>query len=186
MRSILWIMLLLWVCSGFSQVRTVDPTSSSFRIKVQKAGLFSFAGHDHSIVAAVASGLVDESTAKVEIVVNTSDLKVVDPEESEKNRVEIQETMLSGKCLDAAKYPTISFRSSAVRSSGANTYEVTGDLELHGQSRPVRLTVQKSGNTYSGSTVLKQTDFGITPVAVAGGTVKIKDEVKIEFKITAK
>jgi hypothetical protein len=30
---------------------------------------------------------------------------------------------------------------------------------------------------------LKQTDFGITPVTVVGGTVKVKDEVKIEFEI---
>jgi hypothetical protein len=36
---------------------------------------------------------------------------------------------------------------------------------------------------YRGSATLKQTDFGITPVTVAGGTVKVKDEVKIEFEI---
>jgi len=31
--------------------------------------------------------------------------------------------------------------------------------------------------------VLKQTEFGITPVKVAGGTVKVKDEVKVAFSI---
>jgi hypothetical protein len=30
---------------------------------------------------------------------------------------------------------------------------------------------------------LKQTDFGIQPVSVAGGTIKVKDELEIEFTI---
>ena len=36
---------------------------------------------------------------------------------------------------------------------------------------------------YIGSTHLKQTDFGITPVRIAGGTVKVKDEVEMSFEI---
>jgi hypothetical protein len=36
---------------------------------------------------------------------------------------------------------------------------------------------------YRGSATLKQTDFGMTPVTIAGGTVKVKDEIKIEFEI---
>jgi hypothetical protein len=43
--------------------------------------------------------------------------------------------------------------------------------------------VRKEGGRYVGSAKLKQRDFGMTPVSVAGGTVKVKDEVKIEFEI---
>ena len=43
--------------------------------------------------------------------------------------------------------------------------------------------VKKQGGRYVGSATLKQRDFGMTPVSVAGGTVKVKDEVKIEFEI---
>jgi len=32
---------------------------------------------------------------------------------------------------------------------------------------------------------LKQRDFGIAPISIAGGTVKVKDEVLIEFEIAA-
>jgi hypothetical protein len=51
-------------------------------------------------------------------------------------------------------------------------------LPFTGRSRQFRLT--QIDGTHS---TLKQTDFGITPVTVAGGTVKVKDEVKIEFEI---
>jgi hypothetical protein len=43
--------------------------------------------------------------------------------------------------------------------------------------------VTLKGEHYRGAATLKQTDFGITPVTVAGGTVKVKDEVKIEFEV---
>jgi hypothetical protein len=38
---------------------------------------------------------------------------------------------------------------------------------------------------YVGRFALKQRDFGITPVSIAGGTVRVKDELKIEFDILA-
>jgi polyisoprenoid-binding protein YceI len=54
---------------------------------------------------------------------------------------------------------------------------------LHGKDRPITFEVALKGDSYRGSATLKQTDFGITPVTVAGGTVKVKDELKIEFEI---
>jgi polyisoprenoid-binding protein YceI len=46
--------------------------------------------------------------------------------------------------------------------------------------------VKKEKETFTGSTKLKQTDFGITPVSVGGGTVKVKDELKLDFQILAR
>ncbi|HTP35650.1 MAG TPA: hypothetical protein VMJ75_25905 [Candidatus Acidoferrales bacterium] len=41
---------------------------------------------------------------------------------------------------------------------------------------------EKDGH-YVGSAVLKQADFGMKPVRVAGGTVRVKDEARIGFDI---
>ena len=42
----------------------------------------------------------------------------------------------------------------------------------------------RGGNgRYTGSATVKQKEFGMEPVSVAGGTVKVKDEVKVEFEI---
>jgi polyisoprenoid-binding protein YceI len=60
---------------------------------------------------------------------------------------------------------------------------VRGELEMHGQTQPVSLTVVREQGRYKGSTSLKQSDFGITPISIAGGTVKVKDEIKIDFDI---
>ena len=60
-----------------------------------------------------------------------------------------------------------------------------GVLTIHGVSRPVALTVRREGAFYVGSAKMKQTDYGLTPVTVAGGTVKVKDEIKVDFRVTA-
>jgi polyisoprenoid-binding protein YceI len=47
--------------------------------------------------------------------------------------------------FDAAKYPTITFRSTSVASTGADTAKVTGDLTFHGVTKPVTLDVKFHG-----------------------------------------
>ena len=110
-------------------------------------------------------------------------LRVLDPEASEKTRAQIQETMEGDKVLDVTRFPEIRFQSTAVEAKGSDHWIVRGTLALHGKERPVAVDVTLKGEHYRGSATLRQTDFGIKPLTVAGGTVKVKDEVKIEFEI---
>jgi hypothetical protein len=50
------------------------------------------------------------------------------------------------------------------------------DLALRGRLNPVAVDVALKDGHYLGSATIKQRDFGITPVSIAGGTVKVKDE----------
>ena len=50
----------------------------------------------------------------------------------------------------------------------------------------VSLTVKQAGESYTTHTVLKQTDFGITPISIGGGIIKVKNEVEIDFQIFAR
>jgi polyisoprenoid-binding protein YceI len=109
---------------------------------------------------------------------------VLDPDDSEKNRKEIRATMLGPKLLEADKFPEITFHSTSVKQTDPNTAAVEGILTIHGVSRPVALTVKREGAFYMGSAKMKQTEYGLTPVTVAGGTVKVKDEIKVDFRVT--
>jgi polyisoprenoid-binding protein YceI len=60
---------------------------------------------------------------------------------------------------------------------------VSGSLTIHGVTRVVTFPVVLSDGRYRGETRLRQTDFGIKPIRIAGGTVSVKDELKIEFDI---
>lgn len=161
----------------------ISAPKSAITVHVHKSGLFSAFAHDHVVTAPISSGKIDAKARTIQIAVATRQMKVMDPGISEKDRAEIQETMLGLKVLNVEKYPEIRFTSSRVESLGTQRYRVTGRLELHGASRELSFEVTGGPEQYQGKTKLKQTDFGIEPVAVAGGTVKVKDELEIEFNV---
>lgn len=96
--------------------------------------------------------------------------------------------------FDAAKYPTITFRSTSVASTGADTAKVTGDLTFHGVTKPVTLDVKFHGagaNPMSKAyTVgfdavgsLKRSDFGVTKyVPLVGDKVDLVISAPFEKK----
>jgi polyisoprenoid-binding protein YceI len=179
---------------------SIDPQQSKIEIQVAKDGFLKAFGHDHLVLATKYSGEVQFDSAKVEessvaFTVEAASLKVIDPGESEKDRSEVQATMLGKDVLDAVQYPQIKFSSSGVRSkSGSNAsldLQVEGTLSLHGTTKPitipVRLQVENGGALTADAEVsLLQSDFGITPYKAVGGTVKVKDKLKLTFHIVAR
>jgi polyisoprenoid-binding protein YceI len=102
--------------------------------------------------------------------------------------------MRGPRVLDAARFATITARSRQVAveqagDAGSYRVNVTIDLGLHGVTRaltvPVLVTLQGDRLTATGGTELRQTDYGMQPVSAGGGTVKVKDAVKIDFTIVA-
>ena len=57
-----------------------------------------------------------------------------------------------------------------------------GTLILHGVSKEILFEVS-GGDHYQGKAKLNQTNFGIKPVSVAGGTIKVKDQLELEFDL---
>jgi polyisoprenoid-binding protein YceI len=164
--------------------RAVDVAHSVLKIRVFKSGFFSAFGHDHEIVAPISQGAVETSeSAGVEVRVDARQLRVLDPDLPADKRDQVQKTMEGPEVLDNGRFPEIRFRSSLVEKKGRDGWTVNGDLTLHGQTHPVAVEVTLQDGHYRGAAKLKQRDFGITPVSVAGGTVKVKDEVKITFDL---
>lgn len=170
-------------CAAHAQPQTIDTAKSAVTVQVFKTGVFSGFAHDHVIAAPVTGGTIDPAAHHVEIRFRAADLRVRDSKGSESEHEEIQKTMLGPDVLDAPHFADIIFRSSAVESARPNAWTVQGMLTLHGQTKPVTANVNETGGHYVGRMLLKQTDFGIQPVRIAGGTVRVKDNVQIDFDI---
>ena len=162
---------------------SIDTKNSTLRVHVSKAGALSAFGHDHDIAAPIASGKVDTSAQSVELEVDARSLAVKDAKASGKDRAEIQNTMLGPQVLDSTRYPRIVFHSTNAERAGSNGWNLRGDLTLHGETRPIVVEVSERDGHYIGRSLIKQSDFGIKPVKAAGGAVRTKDEVRIEFDI---
>jgi polyisoprenoid-binding protein YceI len=180
---VVWAASLLLGVVASAQQRAIEGAKSAITVRVFKSGLFSSFGHDHQISAPIAGGNVDTAAGKVELRINAATMQVRDPGGSDKDHGQIQTTMLGPEVLDAARFPEIIFRSTSAEPAGADSWNVHGNLTLHGQTNTVDVEVHKSGERYTGSARFKQTAFGIKPVKVAGGAVRVKDEVRIEFDI---
>ena len=170
-----------------AQERTIDLERSTITIHVGKAGLFSVAGHEHWVEAPVSSGIIDDSTPeRVEFRVEASKMQVKpDPKTDAKTQTEIQKDMQE-KVLESARYPQIVFWTSRVEKRAEAQWRVDGALTLHGITKEISLPVTRAGDAYTGHTTIRQTDYGIKPVTAAGGTVKVKNELEIDFRIFAR
>ena len=94
--------------------------------------------------------------------------------------------------FDAAKYPEMTFVSTAVELTGANTADITGDFTLHGVTKPVVLSATFNGGYaghpmdpharigFSAKGQIKRSDFGISAgIPAPGTTMGVSDEVEI-------
>jgi polyisoprenoid-binding protein YceI len=161
-----------------------DLQHSKMTVYVGKQGLFAFAGSNHEVSAPIASGSFDDATHAVELTVDAAKMQVLDPKASAGDRAKIESNMIGPEVLDAKKFPVISYRSTKIEAADARDWSVEGNLTLHGQTHAVNVQLRKVDAThFSGSATVRQTEFGITPPKVAGGAVKVKDEVRVEFAI---
>jgi hypothetical protein len=162
----------------------LDPTRSQVRIRVGRAGLFSAFAHDHEIDAPVAEALVAGNGQPVIAVrFATKALRVLDPGAPLQERAEIEKTMLGPRVLDAARFPEIRFRSQQVRQLSPERWQVDGELSLHGVTRSVSFTLAQKGDAYRATVPVRQSAFGIRPLRLAGGTVRVRDEVVVELAL---
>jgi YceI-like domain len=175
---------LAWLAPAEPSGRAMNVEKSTIRIHVYKTGLFSAFAHNHEVEAPIESGEVTEDgSPSVELRVDARKIHVLDPEVSPDTRAQIQATMQGPQVLDADRYPEIHFHSTMVERDGTDRWRVSGNLNLHGQTHPITMEVKFKDGLYQGAADLKQTEFGMTPVTVAGGTVKVKDELNIEFQV---
>jgi polyisoprenoid-binding protein YceI len=100
---------------------------------------------------------------------------------------ELDEHLKKADFFDAAKYPVIAFKSTRVEPLGGHKFKVTGDLSVHGVTRPVVLdaTLNKVGPHpmgktqsigFDATTTLKRSDFG-----VGAYVPNVSDEVHVRI-----
>jgi len=178
---------------------TIVPSESDFWVFVGKTGLFSALAHDHEIGVKRFGGRVvipgaGASGGSLEMEVDATSLVVLDKKPSEADKKKIFDSM-HNEVLESAKHQKITFKSVSVsdlKQTGNDNYSlvVNGDLTLRGVTKriavPVAATITPQQLRATGKYTLKQSDYGITPYSAAGGTIKVKNEVVVNFNIVAK
>jgi polyisoprenoid-binding protein YceI len=175
----------------------LDARGSRMTIHAYVGGLLSAVGHDPVIGVRDLAGELSfapdrpESSA-LHLTVATKSLAVQN-DVSDRDRREIERTMHE-QVLETDRYGAIVYDALRARvepvTDGRFRVELDGELTLHGVTRPQRIPAQLFvvGDTLraQGEVTLRQSDFAIKPVSVAGGALKIKDELKLMFDLLAR
>lgn len=140
MRKLIFILFLFILpVSVFAQDSWVeDPAHSKLGFTVTHLGIADVPGYFGDYDVTIEASKEDFSDAKVELTVQTSSIDT---------RVEKRNNHLkSPDFFNIEKYPTMTFKSTGIKEVGDDKYELSGDLTLHGVTKPVTVTMIYKGS----------------------------------------
>src|ERR1700689_2886854 len=167
---------------------SIDPPHTSVEFTVRHMMISNVKGQFQKTTGTITINGNDPASATIDATIDASSVDT---------RVERRDTHLkSPDFLDVAKYPTITFKSTKVEAAGPGKFKVTGDLTLHGVTKPVVLDVESSGAPVkvmgglhagaSATTKINRSDFGLSwNKALETGGVVVGDEVAISIDVEA-
>jgi polyisoprenoid-binding protein YceI len=168
---------------------TLDKAHASLIFRVDHLGFSQFTARFARFDATLQFDPVDPAASRVSATIDPSSLECDNPPPG------FLEHLRGAQWLDAAAFPEIAFRSTAVALTGANKARITGDFTLHGVTRPITLEATFNGGYaghefepnarigFSARGALKRSDFGIAyGLPPAGSTMGVGDEVKISIE----
>jgi polyisoprenoid-binding protein YceI len=175
----------------------IDGRSSRFTVQAFATGLLAKMGHNPTIGIRDLSGEMKFNPDKLEagafrLVIKAASLSVQD-DISDKDLREI-ERLMKQEVLETAKFPEIVYEASSIpvtkMSDSLCSATLNGNLTMHGvtRSQPIVTRVALLGSMLraSGDFSLNQTDYNIKLVSVAGGALKLKDELRFSFEMVAR
>jgi len=175
----------------------IDARASLFTVQAFASGIIAVVAHSPKFAIRDLVGNIEfvpgnMQKASIYLTINVSSLEIAD-EVSSADRREIERVMFD-EVLEKRTYPKVEYKSSRVNTLkiGENMYRanIAGDLTLHGITRGMGLDAQivagEDTLRAQGSFSLMQTDYGLKIASVAGGTLKLKDELKLSYFILAR
>jgi polyisoprenoid-binding protein YceI len=172
---------------------SIDPVAGELHIRTGVAGRAAKMGHRLTIAMQSWEATVrwaGDKPKSAELTVAVDSLAVISGEGGIKPLAGPEKAVARSnalKSLDAKKFPQIRFVADGIAKT-EDGYRLTGTTEIHGTARPqvVDLTVEDRGDTWALSTQVSitQSDFGVKPYSLFMGSLRVADEVTVEFTAT--
>lgn len=184
-RTMLASALALVSASAFAAPITykLDPTHTDVLFTWNHLGFSNPTGHFGQIEGTLVYDEADPTRSSVEVTLPLAGLDT--------HVAKLDDHLKKDEFLDAAKYPTITFKSTKVEVAGGGKLKVTGDLTLRGVTKPVVLDAKLNGAGphpmkkvpaigFDATTTIKRSEFGIDAYVP-----NISDELKVSITTEA-
>ena len=167
----------------------LDPAHTSVVFKVNHLGFSNYTARFSRVSGTLQFDPKHPQAMKVEAQIDPASLDLNTPPPG------FHEQLMGAGWFEAAKFPKMTFRSRAVQLTGAHTAKVTGELTMHGVSKPVTLSVTYNGGYaptafdpggrvgFSAHGSLKRSAFGVASgIPAPGSTFGVGDVVDIAIE----
>lgn len=169
-----------------AEVFQVDTAHASAQFKVRHLMVSNVRGELGPVSGELTLDPNDIARSRVAI---TIDVRGIDTRNADRDT-----HLKSPDFFDVAQYPSATFDSTRIEGRGGNEYTVTGDLTLHGVTRPVTLEVELSeavadpwGNVKRGAAAtgkINRKDFGLNwNAAMEAGGVVVGEQVDVTIEL---
>lgn len=155
--------LLILAGSTFAQDWNMDKAHSQVNFSIGHMGISEIGGTFGTVSAKLTSSKDDFSDASIDF---TADVNSINTGNEQRNT-----HLKSPDFFDAAKFGTLTFKSTSFKKTGDKSYQVTGDLTFHGVTRTVTLNATLNGTTtnmqkktvagFKVTGIVKRSDFNI-------------------------
>ncbi len=154
-KFILIVSAMVITIAGFSQTTwTNDKMHSKLTFTVTHLGISDIFGLFKDFTVTVTTNKEDFSDAVFELTADVASISTeVEPRDNH---------LKSEDFFDVAKYPKLTFKSTAIKSSGKDKYELTGDLTIHGVTKSVTMDLWYRGTITNPMSKKPVTGFQLT------------------------
>ena len=166
----------------------IDPAHTRLLFRVSHLGFSNYTAFFKSADATLIFDPDAPETMQLTATVNPASVETLYPDPA----FDFNATIAGTELLDAVTFPQITFTSTKIALTGEKTADVTGDLTLHGVTKPVTLSVTFNGGYaghpmdagarigFSATGSLMRSDFGMGyGIPAPGTTMGVSDEVGI-------
>jgi len=167
----------------------LDPAHASLIFRVDHLGFSNYTARFKRFTAQLQFDPQNLAASTLSVNVDPRSIETDFPDPA---KLDFNATLQSEQWLNTAQYPDLSFRSTGIAVTGANTLRVTGDLTLRGVTKPVVLDTTFNGG-YAGHPMdprarigfsargsLKRSDFGVSfGIPEPGTTLGVSDQVEV-------
>jgi len=165
----------------------LDPAHSQAEFKVKHMMISNVKGSFSGLSGTLTEHATDSTLSTVEASVDVSTINTHEPQRDAH--------LKSADFFDVEKYPTMTFKSTRVERLGEGEYRVTGDLTMHGVTKPVTFAIEGPsapnkdpwGNArigLSATTRINRKDFGLNwNAALETGGILVGEDVQISLDV---
>jgi polyisoprenoid-binding protein YceI len=161
-----------------------DPMHTQVEFSAKHLGMMTVRGHFAEVDATGNIDVEHPENSTIEATIKVASMHT--------NNEQRDHDLLGSSFLEVDQFPTITFKSTRIEPAGTDRFNVTGDMTIKGNTKPISLKAVKYGEFtdpnmghrigYAAEGTINRKDFGMSFSIMLDGKFIVSDEIQINIE----